>query len=266
MSRLSVRSPENWRAYDLWNLIIALVLAITAIWVWIKHDGLSAGDCCGGSAASMTATAAAGGASWDADGRVTLSGVVKDDASRKRIVEAAAAKYGVGNVADQLRVDRGFSTSVVLTGEVASIAEKNARSEWARSIYGAAVAINNQLVVKAPSVVPPPNAATRATPATEKIYFLTANTEIDQRGRASIARVVEHLKEAPNAKAVISGFHDSRGNKAQNELLAKDRAKGVRDELRAAGIDEARIVMRKPQETTGTGDLAEARRVELSVE
>ncbi|TAG76357.1 MAG: BON domain-containing protein, partial [Burkholderiales bacterium] len=132
MSRLSIRSPEDWRTYDFWNLIIALVLAIAVIGFWIKYGGLAASACCSGASAAVNAAAATAVASWDVDGRVTLTGVVKDDASHKRIIEAAAAKYGAGNVVDRLTVDRNFSSSVVLAGEVASVAEKNARSEWAR--------------------------------------------------------------------------------------------------------------------------------------
>ena len=68
------------------------------------------------------------------------------------------------------------------------------------------------------------------------------------------------------AKAVLSGYHDSRGNKAVNEELAKNRAKSVREMLKTAGIDETRIEMRKPESVDGGGDLAEARRVEVAVE
>jgi outer membrane protein OmpA-like peptidoglycan-associated protein len=265
MSRLSVRSPDNWRAYDLWNLIIAILLAIAVIWFWMKNNGLSVAGCCGGAAVSTPAAAAsAAGAMWGSDGKVTLTGVVKDAATKKAIVDSATAKYGAGNVIDQLTIDKNASSKVVLTGTVPTEAEKKTRGDWAASLYGPGVTIDNQIVVQAPAA--PPTPAVAAKPPTEKIYFLTSNTEMDQKGRDSVARIVTYLKANASAKAVISGFHDPRGNKAQNELLAKDRAKSVRDELRAASIDEARIVMKKPEETTGSGDLAEARRVELSVE
>ncbi len=261
MSRLSVRSPDNWRAYDLWNLIIAILLAIAVLWFWMKNNGLTVPGCCVATVATPAAPAAvaAATAAWSADGKITLTGVVKDAATKKSIFDAAVAKYGAGNVIDQLTVNANAASKVVLTGEVPTEAEKKARGNWAASIYGPSVTIDNQIVVRTPE---------RAVgkPPTEKIYFLTSNTEMDQKGRDSVARIIAYLKTTPTAKAVISGFHDPRGDKAQNELLAKDRAKSVRDELRAAGIEEARIEMRKPQETTGSGDLAEARRVELSVE
>jgi outer membrane protein OmpA-like peptidoglycan-associated protein len=265
MSRLSVRSPENWRAYDLWNLIIAILLAIAVIWFWMKNNGLSVAGCCGASVSTPAAPAAAAstaGAVWGTDGKITLTGVVKDAATKKAIVDAATAKYGAGNVIDQLTVNANASSKVVLTGTVFSEDEKKARGDWAASIYGPSVTIDNQIVVNAP----PAAAPSGPKPPAVKVYFETAKTDIDAKDRDALGTIIAYLKANPTAKGVISGFHDPRGDKAANEELAKNRAKAVREVLRAAGIDEARIVMQKPVETTGSGDLAEARRVELSVE
>ena len=57
------------------------------------------------------------------------------------------------------------------------------------------------------------------------------------------------------------------GTLAQNQELAKQRAFAVRDALKAAGIDEARIVLDKPQQTEANvaGEDPKARRVEVSV-
>lgn len=261
MSRYALRSPANWRAVDLWSGIIAIALALLALWAWRSNSTASAACCSGvavSAAAPATKAASLAGLGWTADGKLILTGSVKDDATRKSIVDSASARFGAANVVDRLAVNSMTSSQLLLTGSVTSEAEKAARAAWAASVYGPTVAVDNQLVVTAP------RATTR--PSVEKIYFLTANTELDQKGRDAVTRIVTHLKANPSAKAVISGFHDPRGNRAQNKLLAKDRAKSVRDELRAAGIDETRIEMRKPQETTGSGDLAEARRVELSVE
>ncbi len=263
MSRISVRSPDNWRAFDLWNLIIAILLALAVLWFWMKNNGLSVAGCCGASVSTPAAAAAsAAGASWGTDGKITLTGVVKDAATKKAIVDAASAKYGAGNIVDQLNVNANASSKVVLTGTVFSEDEKKARGAWAASIYGAGVTIDNQIVVNAPSAAAPSG----PKPPAVKVYFATAKTDIDAKDRDALGTIITYLKANPSAKGVISGFHDPRGDKAANEELAKNRAKAVREVLRAAGIDEARIVMQKPVETTGSGDLAEARRVELSVE
>lgn len=65
---------------------------------------------------------------------------------------------------------------------------------------------------------------------------------------------------------MISGYHDSHGSLASNQELAKHRAKAVSTALEEAGIDDDRIELRKPESTTGLGDAAEARRVEVSVD
>ena len=55
------------------------------------------------------------------------------------------------------------------------------------------------------------------------------------------------------------------GNLEQNQQLAKQRAMNVRDALKAAGIAEDRIDLKKPEQTQGSGDNPEARRVEVRV-
>jgi outer membrane protein OmpA-like peptidoglycan-associated protein len=264
MSRLSVRSPDNWRAYDSANTWIAILLAIILALMWFMGRGPNTAGCCGAVAAPAAAAKAAAlaGAAWNTDGKLTLTGVVKDAATKKAIFDNAVAKYGAGNVIDQMTIDANASSKVVLTGTVFSEDEKKARGDWAASLYGPGVTIDNQIVVQAA----PAAAASGAKPPAVKIYFETAKTDIDAKDRDAVGTIITYLKANPAAKGVISGFNDPRGDKAANELLSKNRAKSVRELLRAAGIDEARIVMQKPADTTGSGDLAEARRVELSVE
>ncbi len=268
MSRLSARSPANWRAYDSVNLWVALLLALLLLLLWMFGRGPNAGGCCGGSLppppAASAAAATAAGLAWSADGKLTLTGVVKDEATKKALFEAATAKYGAGNVVDQLTVNSGAaSSSVVLTGSVASGAEKTARGDWAASFYGLGVSIDNQLRVTAPSA---PVVLVGTKPPAVNVYFATGKTDIDGKDRDAISAVLTYLKANPSVKAVISGYHDPRGDKAMNEELAKNRAKSVRDVLIASGVEEGRFDMRKPVESTGSGDNAEARRVELRVE
>lgn len=270
MSRLSIRSLANWRAYDSANFWIALLLALLLILMWMFGRGPGAAACCGASvpapppisaAAPAAAAAVAAGLDWSADDKLTLRGVVKDDATKQALVAAATAKYGAGNVFDQLTVSAGAAASkVVLTGTVASDAEKAARGDWAASIYGPGVTVDNQLGVRAAA------ALVGSKPPAVNVYFATGKIDIDAKDRDAISTVLGYMKTNPSVKAVISGYHDPRGDKLTNEELAKNRAKSVRDVLISAGIDATRFDMRKPQETTGTGDNAEARRVELTVE
>lgn len=102
-------------------------------------------------------------------------------------------------------------------------------------------------------------------PSVAKLYFSTAQAALPDKAGDTLAPVIAHLRAVPSARAVISGFHDARGDKAANEALALERARTVRAALEAGGIARERIDMAKPLETEGTGNLDEARRVEVGV-
>ena len=80
-----------------------------------------------------------------------------------------------------------------------------------------------------------------------------------------LARVVKYLKANPRSRALVSGFHDPSGNRANNENLALRRAQAVASSMQKMGIAKQRIVLQKPEQTTGSGKSAEARRVEVAV-
>jgi outer membrane protein OmpA-like peptidoglycan-associated protein len=97
-----------------------------------------------------------------------------------------------------------------------------------------------------------------------KFYFATGKADVAAGAAAALADVAKGVAEGK--KAVVSGFTDSTGDPARNEELAKQRAFAVRDALKAAGVAEDRVELKKPESITGTGDLAEARRVEVSLQ
>lgn len=117
--------------------------------------------------------------------------------------------------------------------------------------------------VPAPAVEPSPAAA---VPPAAKLYFEIGKNDLPNDAGDTMKPILEYLNANAASKAVISGYHDPAGDKAQNEELAKNRAKSVHEALKAAGIEEERIVMQKPQETAGSGNDAEARRVEVSIQ
>ena len=120
------------------------------------------------------------------------------------------------------------------------------------------------------SVAKPVAAAAPATAAVTvqvaKLYFAVGVAEVPADAGKTLEGVVAHAKANPSAKLVIAGFHDTSGSQGANEEVAKNRAKAVRDALKNVGIAEERIELKKPEVTTGTGDPAEARRVEVSVQ
>ncbi len=75
--------------------------------------------------------------------------------------------------------------------------------------------------------------------------------------------MVEALKAVEGRRVLLAGYHDPTGNIDFNRDLAKRRALGVREALIAQGIPAQRIILRKPEQTTGSGNNTEARRVEI---
>lgn len=132
-------------------------------------------------------------------------------------------------------------------------------------------------VAAAPAVVPTPAPAPEPTPAppppapdpipSAKVYFALDRVNLPADVDATLAEVVAYLKSHESAKALISGFHDPQGKSVKhNQDLALNRARGVRGALEKAGIVRDRLMMNKPQETTGTGSNEEARRVEVTIQ
>ena len=95
------------------------------------------------------------------------------------------------------------------------------------------------------------------------IHFESASATLPGDAQKAIATVVEALKAAEGRRVLLAGYHDPTGNIDFNRDLAKRRALGVRDALIAQGIPAQRIILRKPEQTTGSGNNAEARRVEI---
>jgi outer membrane protein OmpA-like peptidoglycan-associated protein len=74
------------------------------------------------------------------------------------------------------------------------------------------------------------------------------------------------MKDLPDLKVDISGFADKTGNVEQNLDLALRRATAVRDALKAAGVADDRMSLKKPEQVIlGAGQDAEGRRVEIAV-
>jgi outer membrane protein OmpA-like peptidoglycan-associated protein len=94
------------------------------------------------------------------------------------------------------------------------------------------------------------------------IFFATGQAALPSDAKNSLEVIRAAAVAAPNKRVVLSGFHDATGDPAKNAELAKERAKGVREALTKAGVPATRIVLRKPESTTGEGSNQEARRVE----
>jgi cytochrome c oxidase subunit II len=103
--------------------------------------------------------------------------------------------------------------------------------------------------------------STASLPAS--IYFEVGKSTLPADAQDAIQAAADYAKAHPDAKFALSGYTDASGNASANAELAKHRAQAVRDALKAAGIAEDRIVLKKPETVTGGANAKEARRVEI---
>lgn len=255
---------NNQSSYSRWSWIVALILALILLLMLLTGRGPSSA-CCGVSDEAATPVE---GAMPIGSATVTeafgFSATANDFTSN-----GDSANVGWFSQSDALKAllaggdalqAQGDDKDVVLRGTVDTEAIREQKGVDAQAFFGSSVTVDNQIMVKAAepvAMVPPPAA---------KLYFDTGKTALQNDADTTLAPIVEWLNANPASKAVISGFHDPRGNQKVNEDLAYNRAKAVHAALITAGIDVMRIELRKPESVDGGGDLNEARRVEVSVE
>lgn len=107
-------------------------------------------------------------------------------------------------------------------------------------------------------------AADLAAALPAKVLFAVGKDGLTDEARKVIEDAGKLLSNQPGVKVTISGFADQSGNVATNMELSKRRAFAVRDALKAAGVTEDRIELKKPEMAVAGAD-ADARRVEINV-
>jgi K(+)-stimulated pyrophosphate-energized sodium pump len=122
---------------------------------------------------------------------------------------------------------------------------------------------------EAPKVAAPAAVAPVTTPAVGRpvrLHFETGSTALSSENQQIVTAVAQKMKDLPDLKVDISGFADKTGNVEQNLDLALRRATAVRDALKAAGVADDRMSLKKPEQVIlGAGQDAEGRRVEIAV-
>ncbi|MBB3256243.1 cytochrome c oxidase subunit 2 [Paraburkholderia bannensis] len=96
------------------------------------------------------------------------------------------------------------------------------------------------------------------------VYFEVGKSTLPGDAKDAIQAAADYAKAHPDAKFTLSGYTDASGKASANADLAKRRAQAVRDALKAAGIAEDHIILKKPETITGGADAKEARRVEIA--
>lgn len=169
---------------------------------------------------------------------------------------------------------------VLVVGLVIGVAVQKVRSFGAQKTAPAAAAVAAPAADAAAPAAPAADAAATPVPAADaaaakddasvvvengvvKFYFASGKSDLAPGAVEALADAIAAGKAGK--KLVISGFHDSTGDPAKNAELAKLRAFAVRDALKTAGVAESGIELKKPETATGTGNNAEARRVEVVI-
>jgi peptidoglycan-associated lipoprotein len=138
--------------------------------------------------------------------------------------------------------------------------------------------VGEQVVARAEEpVAPPPGAeepvtpspsggeAVAATPSVDSrpdavvAYFATSHAELSTAARRDLGRAAEWLTANGQARVIVEGHADQRGDAYLNEALATRRANAIREHFVTRGVDGDRItivtygdrrpVCREPQET-----------------
>jgi K(+)-stimulated pyrophosphate-energized sodium pump len=121
-----------------------------------------------------------------------------------------------------------------------------------------------------PAVAAAPVAATASDAASfrvdngvVKFFFASGKSDLATGADAALADIAKGV--AAGKRATISGYTDATGDPAKNEELAKARAMAVNSALAGAGVPTDKIDLRKPEAATASGDNAQARRVEITL-
>lgn len=151
--------------------------------------------------------------------------------------------------------------ALVISVVVGTVVVKRVGASAAAKPAPAATASAAPAAAAAPATLADDAASVLVENGVVKFYFATAKAELAAGANEALADVVKGVAEGK--KAIVSGFHDATGDAALNAELAKQRAFAVRDALKAMGVAEDKIELKKPEETTASGSNAEARRVEV---
>lgn len=120
-----------------------------------------------------------------------------------------------------------------------------------------------QVTTETVTVVVPEGASIAVKGGVVNFYFATGSADLAPGAAEALAVVIKGVQDG--RKAVISGFHDTTGDAAANDALAKLRAQTVQDVLVGLGMPANKVTLEKPAVTTGSGNGAEARRVEVKL-
>ena len=163
------------------------------------------------------------------------------------VVGVAVFNYGMGGATPLNAQDSGLPVTQVESAEAPAPAP----------VPGSTV------TTETVTAVVPEGASIRIVGGVVNFYFATGSADLAPGAAEALALVIQGVEGG--RKAVISGFHDTTGDAKVNEELAKLRAQTVRDVLVGLGVSADKVNLQKPAVSAGSGNDAEARRVEVKL-
>lgn len=268
-------SRSSNQGSNTWRLIGAIVLVLLLLVLWWMGRGPSPAGCCGDVVPPPPVVAAPIAAKinavWDGT-KITLTGELATEADKKRLLDAANASYGVGNVIDKLTVRAGLAAlaSVTLTGMVPSEADKTERGEAAAKAFAPAT-IDNQLLIKAPLAPVVAAVAQAVAPDCSKAMQLRVTFDTGSAALTSEdKRYLDDVVKCVTSPMLVGGHTDNVGGDASNLVLSNQRAASVKDYLVGKGVASNLLSTqgfgeRKPMADNGSAEgRASNRRIELT--
>lgn len=100
------------------------------------------------------------------------------------------------------------------------------------------------------------------------VYFDAGSAVVGPDGQRELRWFVDQMKPYPDAVILVHGFADTTGSAAENQDLAKARARAVADALTAQGIAASRLAVQSfgTESPAATNATAEGRRRNRRVE
>ena len=172
------------------------------------------------------------------------------------VVGVAVYKFGMGGAGTGDTPEGGQAT-------VVNPAAPGGTAGGAGAAAGATGPTAVSVVTETVTVVVPDGASIQVTGGVVNFYFATGSADIAPGAAEALALVIQGVQAGRNA--LVSGFHDTTGDRSLNEALARRRAETVRSVLLGLGVPADKARLEKPAETTGTGNDAQARRVEVKL-
>ncbi|MEL7158721.1 MAG: OmpA family protein [Actinomycetota bacterium] len=195
-----------------------------------------------------------------ADGRVTLSGGLPDQASIDDLVQLTGDVWGPTNV-DASRLTVGETTwtdgRIRLSGRAASTDQRI--QEFTAAVpdrLGLLVTVDTAglVVDDVTELLAEVRTEIDTVLATNPIQFEPLSAEIDPASDAVVAQLAELLGQLPTTDFEVVGYTDSVGDDQENLLLSQERAQAVVDRLGELGVDPARMTSRGEGENDPVAD------------